>query len=153
MALVPHPQHWCNRQNNQPQAAITAGDGKDASQAKYLARLERERKKRENMTDEEREALRQKQAAQARERRRAASRALSDARKNQDIELEIEARARIVGARYDPPVEGETLLEQRNRRNNNRRRVKFAENKLGTGGNGGLGEFEIKSVNVGEPVQ
>ena len=37
------------------------------------------------------------------------SQALSLARRDQDVEYEIEERARLCGARYDPPVEGETL--------------------------------------------
>lgn len=121
---------------------------------RQLARLERERsssnscRKRENMSDEEREGLRRKQALQARERRRNMSQALSLARRDQDVEYEIEERARLCGARYDPPVEGETLQEQRNRRANNRRRVKFAENKLDAVG---LGNFEVKPIDVHEP--
>ena len=35
--------------------------------------------------------------------------ALSLARRDQDVEFEIEERAKLCGARYDPPVEGETL--------------------------------------------
>jgi len=114
---------------------------------RQLARLERERRKRENMSDAEREMLRRKQALQARERRRNMSQALSLARRDQDVEYEIEERARLCGARYDPPIEGETLQEQRNRRANNRRRVKFAENKLDAVG---LGNFEVKPIDVHE---
>jgi len=114
---------------------------------RQLARLERERRKRENMSDAEREMLRRKQALQARERRRNMSQALSLARRDQDVEYEIEERAKLCGARYDPPVEGETLQEQRNRRANNRRRVKFAENKLDAVS---LGNFEVKPIDVHE---
>ena len=41
-----------------------------------------------------------------------------------------------------------TQQEQRNRRANNRRRVKFAENKLDAVG---LGNFEVKPIDVHEP--
>ena len=69
------------------------------------------------MTEEEKQRLREKQAYQARERRRNQTVALTEARRSHgnDSEAEIERRARLIGARWDPPQESESIHEQRNR--------------------------------------
>jgi hypothetical protein len=57
---------------------------------------------------------------------------------NKDMEMEVEKRAGLLGARYDPPKEGESIQEQFDRRNNNRKRLKFAEKRPM------VNEFEIE---------